>query len=283
MSISSVNDWQKLGVPNAKEDAGDWLRFERPSSLQRVVAQERELESRRRSAYAEYVSLVENDQRRVPPAYKVAPLSYSEWSKHLPADVTDISLASQIATNASLLSKMRSEEAAQAEAAFEETKQAVISGSPDPGFKQLWGQPATLESLKMTEAQAREYAKQQAEKFVEENPDWPRTNNNFQTIIAYLENNGVEVPNSQIFKIAWDRLRSFGGMIEPAPEPEPQQPTDGPFELVDGYDPATGEPRQFTQREIWQMDSISFKKAFRMWTDRDGVDRRPKFSRSAYQ
>src|SRR6476646_500079 len=84
MSISSLNDWQKLAVPNAKEGAGDWLRFERPSSLQRVLAQERELESRRRAAYAKFVELVENDQLRVPPKLKVSPLSYEDWLKYLP-------------------------------------------------------------------------------------------------------------------------------------------------------------------------------------------------------
>jgi hypothetical protein len=83
VSIGNIKDWQKLAVPNAKEGVGDWLRFERPSSLQRVVAQERELESRRRSAYAEYVELVESDQRRVQPRYRISPLSYSEWASRI--------------------------------------------------------------------------------------------------------------------------------------------------------------------------------------------------------
>ncbi len=280
MSISSVNDWQKLAVPNAKEGAGDWLRFERPSSLQRVIAQERELESRRRSAYAEYIELLENDQRRVPPMLKVSPLSYEDWSKHLPADVSDVSLASQIATNSALLLKMRLEEAAQAETAHEEAKNAVLAGKPDPD----WKIPSSAAGLSMSVEQARKYATEQGRLFVEHNPEFYPCPSNVAAITEYLTTNSVVIPNEECCRLAWVRLRELG-MIEerpaPAKEPEPvtqpSEPIPAETELLDGFDVVTGEPRKYTQREIWNMDSSTYRKAFRAWGDN-----RPKFTRGYF-
>lgn len=284
MSISSVNDWQKLGVPNAEEDAGDWLRYERPSSLQRVLAQERELESRRLAAYAEYVELVESDQRRVPPKFKVSPLSYEDWSKYIPADVTDISLASQIATNAALLKITRTEEAALAEAESKQAREDVLAGKPDKEFVL----PDEIKGLRMSLAEAKAYASEQSKLFVEHNPEYYPCPANVAAITKYLtEQTDVVIPNEECFRLAWVRLRELG-LIEqrPVPAPEPVQDQSskavpGETELVDGWDLQTGEPRKYSQAEIWKMSSRDVKKAFRMWTDREG-DRRPRFTRGYF-
>jgi len=270
VSISSVNDWKKLAIPDAKEGAGDWLRFERPSSLQRVVAEEREQESRRRSAYAEYVELVENDQRRVPPRYKISPLSYSEWAKHIPADVTDISLASQIATNAALLSKTRTEEAAQAEAESKESREAVIAGKPDPS----WKIPASAAGLKMTKDKIQDYVRQQAELFVKHNEEYFRSAANVEAIFKYLSEQGVRIPDEECIKAAWLRLRELG-MIEerPAPllepTPESQEPQPDPEELreqtrneyrtkVIVTDPRTGQ--EYTEYQLDRLPADEYKR-----------------------
>jgi hypothetical protein len=281
VSISSINDWQKLGVPNAKEDAGDWLRFERPSSLQRVVAQERELESRRLAAYTEYVELVESDQRRVPPKFKVSPLSYEDWSKYIPADVTDISLASQIATNAALLKITRTEEAALAEAESKQAREDVLAGKPDKEFVL----PDEIKGLRMSVEEAKAYASEQSKLFVEHNPEYYPCPANVAAITKYLtEQTDVVIPNEECFRLAWVRLRGLGLIEErpvlakePEPVTQPSEPIPAEGELVDGYDLETGEPRKYTQHEIWNMDSSTYRKAFRAWGEN-----RPKFTRGYY-
>jgi hypothetical protein len=228
VSICSVNDWKKLAIPDAKEGAGDWLRFERPSSLQRVVAEEREQESRRRSAYREYVELVENEQRRVPPKFKVSPLSYEDWAKHIPADVIDISLASQIATNAALLSKTRTEEAAQAETERNQAREACRQGQPDTNH---WKIPAGAAGLKMTIEQATAFARQQGKQFVEHNPEYFPSAANVAAVTKYLTAQNVTIPTEECLKLAWLRLRELGmieerpaPLLEPAPESQEPQP-----------------------------------------------------------
>jgi hypothetical protein len=282
VSIASVNDWQKLALPNAKDSVGDWRRFERPSSLQRVVAEERELESRRSSAYAKYVELVENEQRRMPPRYKISPLSYSEWSKHIPAGVTDISLASQIATNAALLSKTRSDEAAQAEAESKESREAVIAGKPDPA----WKIPETAVGLSMSVEAAKSFVKAQADAFLEAMPSYHRCQQNWDRMRSYIETQGIEIPNLEVFTQAFERLSALGllelrPVLAPETIPEPVPESSGVVpaetEFLDGVDPETGEPRRYTQREVWQMDSTTYRKAFKAWGEN-----RPAFTRGYY-
>ena len=289
MSIGSVTDWQKLTTPSAKERIQDWRRFEKLSTSERVVLEEREQEFRRRAAYAEYVELVESDQRRVPPKFKVAPLSYEDWSKHIPEGVTDISLASQIATNAALLRITRMEEAAQAEAEREEASEACRRGQPDPA----WKMPDGAKELRMSVAEAKAYASEQSRLFVEHNPEYFPSAANVAAITKYLrDQTDVVIPNEECFRLAWLRLRDLGLIEErpaPAPEvvpepvPETSEVVPAETELVDGFDLTTGEPHRYSQAEIWKMSSGDMKKAFRMWTDRDGTDRRPKFTRGRYQ
>jgi hypothetical protein len=263
-------------------NVNDWRRFERPDSLQRVVAEERELESRRRSGYAEYVELVENNQCRVPPKFKVSTLSYEDWSKHIPADVTDISLASQIATNAALLSKTRTEEVAQAEAEGKESRDAVAAGKPDKS----WKIPATAIGLRMSVEAAKSFVKEQADDFLEVTPSYYPCQKNWDRMRSYIETQGIEIPNLEVFTQAFERLSALG-LLElrpalapetiPEPVPEPSEVVPVEIELLDGVDPETWEPRRYTQREVWQMDSTTYRKAFKAWGEN-----RPAFTRGYY-
>ena len=259
------------------QDIKDWRTFEKLSTAERVVAQERELESRRRAAYDEYVQLVESDQLRVQPRYKVSPLSYEDWSKYIPADVTDISLASQIATNAALLKITLTEEATQAEAESKQAREDVLAGKPDPTFKI----PASAAGLKMSIDQAKAFANEQGKLFVQHNPEYYPCPANVAAITKYLtEQTDIAIPNEECFRLAWIRLRELG-LIEERPaltEPETaSQEIPAESELLDGFDVVTGEPRKYTQREVWNMDSTTYRKAFRAWGEN-----RPKFTRGYY-
>lgn len=173
---------------------------------------------------------------------------------------------------------------------FEFQKREVLAGRPDPGFE--IGE--NLRNLSMPEPQAQAYAKRQADLFVVENPDYYRTRNNFEAIRDYLLRQGINIPTCEALKQAYERLRLFG-LLDERPAPERPAPKTGPVveqpeissssgskgELVDGFDLDTGEPRKYSQREIWKMSSADLKRAFRMW--HDGVqDRRPRFTRSRF-
>lgn len=278
MAVGSTSDWKKIDAPSAKERVPDWRQFEKRSTADRVRSQEREQEFQRRAAYEEYVRF-ENSQ---PQVRGKSPLSYEQWSRHLPVDVTDISLASQIATNSALLSQMRSEEIAQAEKERDEARQNVIAGKRDKG----WTTPASAVGLKMSHDQAKKFVREQAQLFADSNPDFLPSKTNFNNLFEYLFDQGVSIPNEECLKLAWLRLQELGGLLEerpvpepqPAPAPEPQQ-SDIPLnsDLLDGFDPETGSPRQFSQREVWKMDSATYRKAFRAWGDNA-----PRFTRGYY-
>jgi hypothetical protein len=236
--------------------------------------------------YEKYVQIVHDDQQRVAPAHRIAPIPLEEWRAFTDSSIGDPVLRGARATNEALLSKVRRDEAAEVEAERKQARESVLAGKPDPS----WKIPASAAGLKMTIEQAREFAKTAAAQFVKENPEYHATMNNFEAIVSYLTTNGVEIPTSEVFKLAWLRLRELSLIeelerSEPAKEPEPEtqpsEPIPAETELVDGFDLETGEPRRYSQAEIWKMSSGDLKKAFRMWTDREG-DRRPRFTRGYF-
>jgi hypothetical protein len=236
--------------------------------------------------YEKYVQIVQDDQRRVAPAHRIAPIPFDAWRVYTDPRISDPVLRGARATNEALLSKVRRDEAAELEAERKQSREDVLAGKPDPA----WKIPASAAGLKMTIEQAKEFAKTAASQFVKENPEYHATMNNFEAIVSYLTTNGVEIPTSEVFKLAWLRLRELSLIeelerSEPAKEPEtvtqPSEPLPAEGELVDGYDLETGEPRRYSQAEIWKMSSGDLKKAFRMWTDREG-DRRPRFTRGYF-
>jgi hypothetical protein len=231
---------------------------------------ENQLLAEDRESYEEFVKLVEENQHRVAPAYRIAVISFQEWRAYADLAISDSAVRGAQATNRALTALVRRDQ-----------RDAVVTGKPDPA----WQTPASAAGLKMSIEQAKKYARQQAEHFVGENPEYHRTQKNFETIASYLADQGVEIPTAETLKLAWERLRSFG-MIEermapvPTPEPVSENPPESipsKPELVDGFDPDTGEPRKYSQREIWKMDSMTFRKAFRMWGDNQ-----PKFTRGYF-
>lgn len=266
----------------ATEIIRDWRQFERPDSMQRLRAQEREEASKKKAAYEEYVEFIEKDQVRTPRRYKIVPLSFEDWCQYLPADVADYALAGQIATHAALTSKFSKEEADEREADLKKSREAVLAGKRDPN----WTLPATAKTLRMIKAKVDEFNEQQAGLFVLHNPDYYKCMENVEAISKFLSDQGVNILHEDCIKSAWLHLRELGGFIkEHPPEPEPVPTPVEELELAstetgltEGYDPETGEPRNFTEREIWSMDSVTFKKAFKMWTRPDGTDNRARFT-----
>lgn len=255
----------------------DWAAIRERREFEKQEADRQRL-AEDRVEYDKYVQIVEEDQRRVPPAYRIGCLDFDTWRSYAPQQENDPVLRGTQATNAALLSRVRKHEAAELEGERNKSREAVLAGKPDPN----WKIPASAAGLRMSVEKAKAYAREQSSLFVEHNPEYFPSRANVDAITEYLIAQDVSIPNEECFRLAWLRLRDLG-MIEerpvPTPEPTPapvQQPTEAvpaETELVDGFDLETGEPRKFTQREIWKMDSTTFRKAFRAWGDN-----RPKFT-----
>jgi hypothetical protein len=167
------------------------------------------------------------------------------------------------------------------------SKKEVLDGRPDPEFQI----PESVKARRMTVKQALKFAEAESARFVAETSEYFRSDKNSTTITNYLFDQGVQIPDAQAYKLAFERCR-YLGLLEEKLEVEPQT---GPVEqpeviaaqpqdagLTAGWDIETGEPRRYSQKEIWKMSSLDMKKAFRMWADKDGEDRRPKINRSMY-
>jgi hypothetical protein len=231
--------------------------------------------------YAGFLSALDGEQRRVAPAHRVKAIPFETWRSYTDASIADPLVRGAAATHKALISTTLKHEAEQEEAERQKAREAVAAGKADKKFVL----PESAKGLRMSVERAKEFAQAQAEQFISENPDYYPTRKNFDAICSYLKPLPVQIPNAEVFKQAFLRLRELGLLEErPSPVPEPiaalvLEQTFAPTEseLVDGFDLSTGEPRKYSQAEIWRMSSTDVKKAFRMWTDRDGTDRRAKF------
>jgi hypothetical protein len=234
-----------------------------------------------KAEYDKYEQAIEAEQTRTPRAYRFEPIPFDQWRSYTDPSIADPVVRGAAATNKALLLKVRQDEANEAETERNAAREAVLAGKPDPG----WKIPASAVGLKMTLEQGRAYAREQGELFVKHNPDYYPCSSNLNDMREYLISQDLSIPTEECFRLAWLRLRELGlieerPVLEPEPEPAPIQetPTETPAEyLIDGFDPTTGEPRKFTQREIWNMDSNTYRKAFKVWGQN-----RPKFTRGYY-
>jgi hypothetical protein len=242
---------------------------------------EKQLLTEDQAEYDKYVQVIEAEQTRTPKAYRFEPIPFDQWRSYTDPTVADPIVRGGAASNKALLVKVRQDEANEAEVERNAAREACRKGQPDPG----WKIPASAAGLKMTLEQGRAYVREQGELFVEHNPDYYPCSSNVNNIREYLIAQNISIPNEEVLKAAWLRLRELGLIEErPAPEPapeltpieEPPSETPGDY-LIESVDPETGEPRKFTQREIWRMDSATYRKAFRVWGNN-----RPKFTRGYY-
>jgi hypothetical protein len=175
---------------------------------------------------------------------------------------------------------------------FELGRTAVLNHEKDPFFEL----PPSAVGLSLPQSAVNDFVTKEATKFVAENPEYYVCKEDYHAITGYLaDQKTVPIPNADVFKAAFERLSRLDLLVqkpEPKAEPEPapigepekieQEAPPQSEELTDGWDIVTGEPRKYTQGEIWKLSSANLKKAFRMWTTRDG-DRRPLIRRSMFQ
>jgi hypothetical protein len=171
---------------------------------------------------------------------------------------------------------------------FELEKAEVLAHRPDPGFVM-----PDFENRIMTVAKALKFVDAESARFVEDCPEYFASKRNKTTLLDYLWDQKIRIPDYDAFKLAFKRCQYFGLLEErPAPEPasepipvEEPEPVDTTQteELVDGWDLVTGEPTKYDSAAIWRMSSLEYKRAFKLWLGKDGVDRTPTFRRSRYQ
>lgn len=260
----------------------DWAAIKERRAFEQAE-REKQLLSEDQGEYDKYVQAIEAEQTRTPRAYRFEPIPFDQWRSYSDQSITDPVLRGASATHAALLSKSLLDEAAIEEKEREEARQNVIAGNGkrDPG----WKIPASAVGLKMSHDQAKKFVREQAQQFADSNPDFLPSKTNFNNLFEYLFDQGVSIPNEECLKLAWLRLQELGGLLEErqAPEAGPtaieEPPSEIPVDsdLLDGFDPETGEPRQFSQREVWKMDSATYRKAFRAWGDNA-----PRFTRGYY-
>lgn len=250
-NLSTLSERDRAGIRER-------LEFELEEAQKELLAQDKR-------EYEKFVLAVEQDQQRVPPAYRIQPMPFDEWRSYADPSISDAVVRGAQTSHAALLSKLRADKAAELEVERTTASKAVNAGSRDPG----WRTPASCLALKMTFDQAKAFAKSQAEEFCEQNPDYYPTRKNFETITGYMLAQGIQIPNAETFQSAWERLRSLGFIEErPAPvlEPEPipvEQPEPSAEELrqqrrqdyvtkIVVTDPRTGEG--YTE---YQLDRLS--------------------------
>src|SRR5262249_45388788 len=150
--------------------------------------------------YRKYVTGIEAEQQRTPPAYRVEPLDFQTWRGFMPHEENDPVLRGVDASYRSTLTRVSKIEHEAEQAANEEARQAVAAGQRDHG----WKIPASVAGLNMSIEQAKKYASKQSAIFVSENRDYYPTRKNFETITGYLIAQGIGIADAATFKAAWE-------------------------------------------------------------------------------
>lgn len=159
-------------------------------------------------------------------------------------------------------------------ALYEIEKEAVIAGKPDPGFTL----PASVAGKRMTQDAAHRFNREESHKFVANTPEYFPCKQNLQALTDYLLTQSVHIADAETFRVAFERLRYFGLLVErPEPEPEPQaepEPVDPETERLRRLEEygsrvvLTHDGIGFTQKALDAMGSEQFAK----------VNRVPRFS-----
>jgi hypothetical protein len=111
--------------------------------------------------------------------------------------------------------------------------------------------------------------------FVRKTPWYWNIPENGTILTQYLLRNGVEIASPEMYRRAALRLREYHLLKERPPAPEPEPPQERPFvnlrvspsaepPTYTGWDDATGEEREFTQREVDRMSADEYRRTFRV-------------------
>ena len=141
--------------------------------------------------------------------------------------------------------------------------------------------PATV-GRTMGGAEAMEYNQSEAEAFLRDSPDYFPCPENLAAIGAYLERNGIQIASRKTLAAALKRLRESGllldrpkaaatpmpalvtpGTVPPAPA-KAEATAPATAETFRGIDPATGEAREYTRKQVDLMSSDQYRRCFRL-------------------
>ena len=103
-----------------------------------------------------------------------------------------------------------------------------------------------------------------------------------ESLYQFIVRNRLDALRPESWKRAFEILYHVGAIPNPAEEPpdpevvaeepEPQSVTQAaPAEIEQGWDIVTGEPRTYRRREVDAMDSLTYRKTFRLCGDRRPV------------
>jgi hypothetical protein len=160
--------------------------------------------------HATYLKTYEVEQRGLPPAYRVEPLSFEDFRSAMPEAETDPELRAAIAINKALQYK-----------AVQVTLDQVENGKDDD----VYIDPETVgPEHSMTEDAAAAYNAEQAKLFVRENLWWYGSAANKTALLTYLDRNGIQIANAEMLCRAALKLQEYG-LLEQRPakqEPSPE-------------------------------------------------------------
>jgi len=182
---------------------------------------------------------------------------------------------------------------AEREAAEEREKQEAAQRERDEKQRRYWAEwvqsdndpklfvTDAMRTAKMTKAEAEQFTAKAAEQFAS-SPEYApfRTPENAGAILGYLQRNGIRIADVETIRGAFVRLRDLGLLkAKPARAPQPVQqpqrvnlsvapepkapPQPQPI-VYHGWDLETGEPRDYSEREIERMSSQQMARALQM-------------------
>ena len=146
----------------------------------------------------------------------------------------------------------------------------VVQSGRDPDFQI----PASVAGKGMTVEEASTFNASEGRKFSQNTPEFYPSARNIDAILDYLVRQGINIADAATYRAAYLRLRDLGLLEERPPEPEPIEAPPEPEPVIvaepetfAGVDPETGSPREYTQREVTRMDSLTFRKCFKLYGD----------------
>jgi hypothetical protein len=126
------------------------------------------------------------------------------------------------------------------------------------------------------QVEADKYNAEQARLFVKNHPEYYASEHNIAAFVGYLGRNQIQIVSALTFEKAAARLAEFH-LLEGRPAPvepvleEEQLPVvveertaEKQPETFTGVDPATGRERAYTAREVDAMDSVTYRRAFKI-------------------
>ncbi len=141
-----------------------------------------------------------------------------------------------------------------------------LTSIPDP---ERWLDPAVGPDVRMTDAQADAFNRDQSKAYRDAHPDlWsPEL---VDLLAAYFRKEGIRLVTASMLERLVERFAEAGLLPERPAEPEPEATIEEePVVIVEperhvGIDPLTGEEREYTSREVERMSADEFRRAFKI-------------------